>query len=274
MVGIFGEYFHMMNNVSLRLLRIAARLWFAVTCLGQAVFAYYILMHYGRSAALGQLETWNAVNPHFYVHGDVRGNIIFGLHVAFAAIITILGPLQLVDALRARAPRFHRVSGRIYIVSAILISAAGLYLTWVRGAVGGPVMAVAITMNGLIILGCAILTIRNAMQRKFAAHQQWAVHLFLAMSGVWFFRVFFMLWMFIFRAPVGFDPGTFTGPFLTGLSVFVYILPQGIAAVYFHIRRNGSSLQRALFSGFLVLMALGMGLGSVAATLGMWLPRL
>lgn len=274
MVGIFDEYFHMMNNVSLRLLRYAARLWFAVACLGQAVFAYYILMHYGRSGAQGQLETWNTVNPHFYVKGDVTGNVMFGLHVALAAVITILGPLQLVDALRARLPRFHRVSGRIYIASAFLVSMAGLYLTWVRGAVGGPVMAVAITMNGVIILCCAAFTIRNAMQRKLAAHQQWAVHLYLGMSGVWFFRVFLMLWLMIWRAPVGFDPGTFTGPFLTGLSVFVYILPQGIAAVYFHVRHNGTSLQRALFTGFLVLMALGMGLGSVAATLGMWLPRL
>lgn len=264
----------MMNNVSPRLLRHAARLWFAVACLGQAVFAYYILMHYGRSAARGQLETWNAVNPHFYVRGDMTGNIIFGVHVAFAAVITILGPLQLVDALRAKAPRFHRVSGRIYIGAAFLISIAGLYLTWVRGAVGGPVMAVAITINGLIILCCAFFTIRRAMQRKLAAHQQWAVHLFLAMSGVWFFRVFLMLWLFIFRAPVGFDPGTFTGPFLTGLSVFVYVLPQAFAAVYFQVKRSGSRGQQAGGAGFLLVVALGMALGSVAASAGMWLPRL
>lgn len=262
-----------MNKKAAHPLHYAVRLWFIVICLGQSIFAYYILMQYYRNTALGDLEKWNNVNPHFYDKSDLTGNIIFGLHVALAAVITILGPLQLVPSLRARVPRFHRISGRVYIASAFLVSVAGIYLTWVRGAVGGPVMQLMISANAAIILICAYFAIRSAMERRFKVHQQWAVHLFLGMSGVWMFRVFLMLWLLIHRAPVGFDPKTFTGPFLTVLAVTVYIMPQAIAAWYFGVRGSGPAYQRTVFATFLTLVSLGMAVGSFAATMGMWMPR-
>ena len=37
------------------------------------------------------------------------------------------------------------------------------------------------------------------------------------MNGVWFFWLGLLLWLMIHQQPVGFDPKTFTGPFLTFL---------------------------------------------------------
>ena len=250
------------------------RLWFVVTYFGQLVFAYYILMLYYRSTALGDFEKWNTASPHFYTKGDIVGNLIFGLHVALAAVITILGPLQLVPQIRNKIPRIHRTCGRIYIFSAFLISAAGLYLTWVRGAIGGTFSAIGISINGLIIIVSAFFTIRYAMQRNIKLHNQWAVHLLLAMSGVWLFRVFFMLWMLIHKAPVGFDPETFTGPFLNALAVFVYILPQAVVALYFKAKFSGSANKKLAFSLLLFVITIGIAVGTVGAILGMWLPRI
>lgn len=250
------------------------RFWFVVTFLGQLMFAYYILMMYWRSIALGNFEKWNTVNSHFYIKSDIVGNLVFGLHVAIAAIITILGPLQLITRIRTKAPRFHRISGRIYIFSAFLMSIAGLYLTWVRSAIGGPFMSVCITINALTILVCAFFAIRYAMQRNIKLHNQWAVHLFLAMSGVWLFRVFFMLWMLIHKAPVGFDPETFTGPFLNVLAVFVYVLPQAVVALYFKARFSPSPYKKWAFAVFLFVITICIAIGSAGAALGMWLPRI
>lgn len=262
------------RTASLHVFRNVTRFWFIVTYLGQLIFAYYILMLYWRSASLGHFEKWNAVNPHFYIKGDITGNLFFGLHVAVAAVITILGPLQLVAGIRKKAPRFHRISGRIYIFSAFLISLDGLYLTWVRGAAGGPFAQVVISINALIMMVCAFFSIRYAKQRKINLHNQWAVHLLLAMSGVWLFRVFFMLWMVIHRAPVGFDPETFTGPFLNALAIFVYILPQGIVALYFKAKFSGSSNRKWAFSILLFMVTLATAVGIMGAFQGMWLPRI
>lgn len=260
--------------LAIKLFRNVTVFWFVITFLGQLIFAYYILMMYWRSIALGHFEKWNTVNPHFYIKSDRVGNLVFGLHVALAAVITILGPLQLVNQIRSKAPRFHRISGRIYIFTAFLISIAGLYLTWVRSAIGGPFSAVGITINALIILVCASFAIKYAIQRDFRLHNQWAVHLFLAVSGVWLFRVFFMLWMVIHKAPVGFDPETFTGPFLNVLAVFVYILPQAIVALYFKARFSGSPFKKWAFSTLLFIITIGIAIGSAGAVMGMWLPRI
>lgn len=254
--------------------RNTSRAWFIVTYTGQLFFAFYIMMVYWRSTAAGHFEKWNAVNPHFYIKTDKTGNIVFAVHVLFAAIVTILGPLQLINKIRVKAPAFHRISGRVYIFSAFLMGIDGLYLTWVRGAVGGPVSMVTISINALIIMVSAFFCIRYAIQRNIRVHSQWAVHLLVAMSGVWLFRVFFMLWMVIFRAPVGFDPETFTGPFLYTLDVFVYIFPQAVVYWYFNSKFSGSPKKKNLFSAFLLFITIAMAVGIFGAIAGMWLPRI
>jgi hypothetical protein len=262
------------QTIAIPLFRNVTRFWFIVTYIGQLIFAHYILMLYYKSAVLGDFEKWNTASPHFYTKGDVVGNPIFGLHVALAAVVTILGSLQLVPKIRNKVPKIHRICGRIYIFSAFLISAAGLYLTWVRGAIGGPFSAIGISINGLIIIVCAFFAIRYAMQRNIKLHSQWAVHLLLTMSGVWLFRVFFILWMVIHRAPVGFDPETFTGPFLNALAVFVYILPLAVVALYFKAKFSSSVNTKLAFPLLLFVITIGISVGTVGAILGMWLPRI
>jgi hypothetical protein len=262
------------HPLATRVLGIAARSWFVVVFIGQMIFAYYILMLYWRSAMVGNFEKWNSASPHFYIKGDIVGNLIFGLHVAIAAIITLLGPIQLISTIRSYAPRFHRISGRIYIFSAFIIAMAGLYLTWIKGSVGGLVGSIVISINASIIFVCAFFTIKNAIQRNIGKHNQWAVHLFLGMSGVWLFRVFLMLWLAIFKGPVGFDPKTFTGPFLNALSVFVYVFPQVIVAFYFQAKRSDKSLLKWTFAILLFLITIGIAIGTAVATMGLWLPRI
>jgi hypothetical protein len=259
---------------ALKAMDFTTKSWFIVIVIGQMIFACYVLMLYWKSAALGDFEKWNTATPHFYVKGDLVGNTIFGLHVALAAIITILGPMQLVPQVRSYAPGFHRISGRIYIISAFIISMAGLYLSWIKGSVGGLEGSVVITMNALIIMLCAFFAVKNAIRRNILLHNQWAVHLFLGMSGVWLFRVFLMLWVMVWRAPVGFDPETFTGPFLNFLGFMVYVFPQAIVAFYFLAKKSEQPAIKWVFSALLFLITIGTMLGIAAATMGLWVPRM
>ena len=257
-----------------RLLNLSGKAWLVIAFAGQAVFAYYILMLYGRSAAQGDMERWNASAPHGYEAGDWTGNFFFGLHVALAAVITIGGPLNLLPAIRRAWPVFHRLNGKVYIFSAYLISLAGLYLAWVRGAVGGLTGSVFISINAAIIMICATYAWRCAKARQIAAHERWALRLYLAMSGVWMFRVGLMLWLAIHQAPVGFDPETFQGPFLNALYITVYVLPVLLLQGYFFAHEQNTAVPKYTAAGFLLLTGVGMLVGIVAATMGMWLPRL
>ena len=248
-------------------------IWFLVFFLGQWTFAAYVFLRYWQSAFLGQFERWNMAAPDLYIKGAPFRSAIFGLHAAIAAVVSLLGPLQVIPALRRYAPRFHRISGRIYVYFAFAIGLDGIILVWRPKAVGDKLGHLINSINALIILLCALFTIRTAKKRDIPAHNRWAVHLLLAMSGVWLFRVFLMLWLTINVRPVGFDPETFTGPFLTILGLLVYIFPQVIIWGYFRSKESQSAGLKLQFSLLLLLVTVGMAIGVFAAITRMWLPK-
>ena len=256
------------------LLALSGKSWFAVAAIGQAIFTLYIITIYGISLLGGNIEHWNTVSAHGYVPGDQAGNIMMGMHVLLAAIVSIGGPLQLIPKMRRIAPRFHRWNGRIYILAAFIISLSGIYLIWVRGSVGGLIGAIATSTNGLFILAFAIPTVRLAMAKKYQKHLPWAWRLFMVMSGVWFFRVGIMLWLLIWQRPVGFNPETFQGPFLSFLNFAQFLLPLALVEVFFWVKKNGSQKGKLALSAFYFVCALATAAGIFAATMGMWGPRM
>ncbi len=255
-------------------LKAAVVFWFLVTVIGQWIFGYYVAFFYGGSAAGGHFETWNKVLAYGYIPGDAMGNVAMAAHLFLAVIITVGGPIQLLPRIRERAPSFHRWNGRIYVLTAVIMSLTGLYRVWARGAVGDVIQHVAISLNAALIMLCAALAVRHALIRNFGAHRRWALRLFLVVSGVWFFRVGLMLWIVLNHGPAGFDPKTFQGPFLTFLSFAQYLLPLAVLELYLRTReRAGAGGRLAMAAGLAVLTA-AMGVGIFAATLGMWLPHL
>lgn len=261
------------SSIPSRFLGVSTNILFTVIFLGQFIFALYILGLYGISGLAGDFERWNTAAPHGYENEDIIGNIFFGMHMALAAIITIGGPLQLIKQLRNKFRKLHRVSGRIYIASAFLISLAGFYLVWVKGSVGGLVGSIFISINGILIFICAFYALKKALNKQFAEHQKWAIRLFLAMSGVWFFRVLLMLWLTIHKGPVGFDPVTFQGPALIMLYIMSYIFPILFAEYYFRTIKK-SNTEKIKLTIFILITTVGIFIGTFSATMGLWLPNL
>lgn len=246
--------------------------WFIIFFLGQVIFAVYVVLLYWWSAIQGRFERWNAQTPGLYIEGAYLHNTIFALHIIIAAAVSLLGPLQLLPALRRHMPGFHRASGRVYIFFAFLMGIDGLLLIWRKGAVGDTAMHAIISMNAVIVLICAYSTIKHALKRNLIAHQRWATHLVLGMSGVWLFRVFLMCWLTVNQGPVGFDPDTFRGPFLVILSVTVYVFPQVLVWGYFTALNANVPAVKWIAATLLLYITLGMLTGIFAATMGMWMP--
>ncbi|WAC15360.1 DUF2306 domain-containing protein [Dyadobacter pollutisoli] len=259
-----------------KILTFAATSWLAVTTIGQWIFGVYILSFYGKSTLAGEFEKWNQVLPHGYVEGDWKGNLVVGMHVLLAAVLVIGGPLQLITQIRSRFPRFHRWLGRTYVTTAIFVSIGGLIMIWTREGVDVDSRRVSISTHAIYIIGFALLAIRYARARQFEKHRNWALRLFMVVSGVWFFRVLLMFWLLINGGPVGFDPKTFTGPFLTGLSVFTYAIPISliILEMYFYAKKNQGKMFSLVTSAIIFIATIIMGIGIFAATMGMWLPRI
>ncbi len=254
-------------------LHIAAVFWFLVAVIGQWAFVYYIIVHFGGAAINGDTASWNDSTIAGHVPGDTVGNLVFGMHVFMAAVITFGGTLQLIPQLRKRALALHRWNGRIFIFTAYMMAIGGLYLVWVRGAVLSTNGAWAITLNATLILVFATLAIRTAQARNIPAHRKWALRLYLMVNGVWFFRIGFMAWIMINQGPVG-STENLDGPFDLFWAYANFLLPLAVLEGYLYTQKRAGTKGTYAMAGILVLLTLLMALGIVAAFLFMWQPYL
>lgn len=262
------------DSTASKTLRASVQFWFVVAVIGQWAFAGYVAAYYGGSALQGDMDMWNKIFPRGYVAGDTLGNFSVALHLFLAVVVTFGGPLQLIPQLRRLVPAFHRWNGRVYLLAVVGTSIAGLCMLFARGFVGGPLQFAALCINAILIILCAGIALRYALARQFSLHRRWALRLFLLVSGVWFFRVGLMFWLVLNKGPVGFDPETFQGPFLSFLAFAQYLLPLAVLELYFYVQDRTRALAHFILAGGIALLTVAMGAGIAATIMLMWLPRL
>lgn len=263
-----------LNSVADTALKAATRFWFAVTVIGQVIFALAVATFYSRAALRGDSLAWNRFMTRGYVPGDPVGNAVAAIHVIAAVIIMLAGATQLVPQVRDRFPVFHRWNGRIYMLVAVTTAAAGTYMTWIRGSIGDASQHLGSTLNAILIWVFAALALRSALACDFKTHRRWALRLFLVVSAAWFFRIEFFLTMLIFQRPIGFDPSTFTGPLLTCMSYAQYLVPLGVLELYLGAEDRGDAARRIATAFGLALVTLAMGAGIFGVAMFAWVPSL
>lgn len=262
------------TRISASALKASAVAWFVVAALGQLIFVVYVLGFYGGAAVRGDFAAWNKVLTHGHIPGDSAGNAVVMAHLAFASVVILCGLLQLVPQVRKHAPLLHRASGRIYLVSVLVMSIGGLIMVWTRGAAGSLSQDISININAFLIIGCAVMAYRYARARRIDVHRRWALRLFMVVSGVWFFRVGLMFWIMLNQGPVGFDPDTFQGPAITTLGFGQFLLPLAVLELFFRAQQSRSPATRWAMASGLGVLTLATATGIVAASMILWLPRL
>lgn len=260
------------DSVASSTLKAAARFWFVVAVAGQFVFAFAVASFYGLTALRGDYHGWGKFITHGHVSGDSAGNFAVAMHIASAVVVMFAGALQLVPQVRSRFPVFHRWNGRIYMLTAVTLSIAGLYMTWIRGSIGDDSQRVGSTFNAIAIWLCAGMALRHAIARDFRTHRRWALRLFLVASAAYFYRIAFFLTLLIFKGPVGFDPTTFTGPFPTIMSFAQFLFPLAVLEIYLRAQDNAGALRRLATASLLFVVTLGMAGGIFAVTMAVWVP--
>ncbi|MDI1252686.1 DUF2306 domain-containing protein [Thermomonas sp.] len=259
-------------QASTRLLPWSARAWFLAALAGQWLFATYIAWTLVRplmGADAASVDGTRLITG--YIQGDTAGNAMLLGHVLAAAIINLVGLLQLVPAIRRSYPSWHRWAGRTFMVLSLLAAISGFYMVWVRGSRLSDVSAAAITLNGVLILLAVTMAWRLAMQRRFAEHRRWAIRAFLLVSGVWTLRLGLMAWVIINQGPNGNTErldGTFDSIWVFGC----YLIPLAIAELYFRAEKGGRAMQFTA-AGVLALSAAFTLLGTFGAFTFMWLPH-
>ncbi len=92
-------------------------------------------------------------------------------HMIVASIALLTGPWQFIPQLRARRPRLHRWTGRLYVVACVVAGVAALATA--PFASGGPVAGLGFGTLAVLWLWTTISGWRAAVNRKFGQHRIW-----------------------------------------------------------------------------------------------------
>lgn len=257
-----------------RLLKGAGVGWFSVAVIGQAAFIGFILIYYGGRTLSGDWSAWND-KPLIdgYIDGDRAGNLVFIAHVLLAAVVTLGGLMQLTPALRRRAPALHRWTGRLFLVISIFMALSGAWLTVVRGTMLSEISAVAILINGGLILIFAVQAWRHAVARRIERHRIWAMRTFMVVAGVWFLRVGLMGWVLVNQGPVGMSDDL-SGPADIALTFGSYLIPLALLELYLRAGRQTGTAFKLVTAALIVLATLYTLAGVFGTVVFMWGPYL
>jgi hypothetical protein len=116
------------------------------------------------------------------VHPDMlavfnQHRLLITVHAVGASIALLLGPVQFLERIRARAPRVHRILGYGYLVAGVAVGGvAGLLLS--RHSFGGLVSHLGFGLLALLWLVTGGLAVAAARARRFADHRTWMVRNF------------------------------------------------------------------------------------------------
>ncbi|AXG72411.1 hypothetical protein KORDIASMS9_04685 [Kordia sp. SMS9] len=108
-------------------------------------------------------------------------------HVLGGVIAMIIGPFQFIPRIRIKYPRFHRVSGYIFLIS-ILVSALTLVFL-ITTSSSSLVIDVGLGIGGLVWLVTAILSFVAIKNRKVAQHREWMVRCYMITLAFVVFRL-------------------------------------------------------------------------------------
>lgn len=224
----------------------AALKWAGVALAGvvwvsSAIFGAYILAFYGGAIPAGTMEQWNATLPKLYEAHTPVASFGMGLHFLAGATLLLLGPIQLVGAVRRKAPAVHHWIGRLYALAAFAAGVGGLTFIALKGTVGGLMMDVAFAAYGALMVLAAVETVRHAMARNIDVHRAWATRLFALAIGSWLYRMGYGL----FFAVGGRDnPGhtaAFDGWYDQIMNWAFFVPPLIVAEMFIRARRSGAS---------------------------------
>ena len=142
-----------------------------LTLIGIAVVARRVIL------LIPTLRTGDQPPATAFGSGFAHHPILTMVHILPGALFMILGPLQFVPRIRARHIKFHRWSGRVFLVLGAVIGISALLMSF-QTTIGGANETAATTLFALIFLFSLGKAYAHIRRREFAQHREWMIRAF------------------------------------------------------------------------------------------------
>jgi len=113
---------------------------------------------------------------------------ILRAHGVAAIMVLALGPFQFIAALRARFPRAHRISGRIYLLGVLVASIFGFRMGLM--AHGGWLAEVAFCTFAVLWLLTGAVALERILRGDIRGHRAWMIRNFALTFGAVTLRLY------------------------------------------------------------------------------------
>jgi uncharacterized membrane protein len=100
------------------------------------------------------------------------------VHIVPGLLFMVLGPLQFSSTIRARHLRWHRWSGRIFVICGVVIGISALVMSFGMPAIGGLNQAAATTLFATFFLFALCKAFWHIRRREVALHREWMIRAF------------------------------------------------------------------------------------------------
>jgi hypothetical protein len=232
----------------------------AASWISAAAFGLYIFAFYLGAFPIHHLVQWNDNLPGLYAQNNLPALFAMTVHLATGAIILLLGPIQLIGAIRRRWPALHRWLGRVYVFTAAIAGLGGLGFILTKGTIGGGAMNAGFGLYGALMVVSAVQTYRHALARRFDLHRVWAIRLFALAIGSWIYRMDYGFWLLVMHR-LG-HREDFHGPFDVVMSFFFYVPNLALAELFLRARRGLSH------SGFKIAASVVLNIATLVVAVG------
>ena len=105
------------------------------------------------------------------------------VHIVPGVLFMVLGPLQLSRTIRSKHLAFHRWSGRLFLVSSLIIATSALIMSF-RMSIGGANEIAATTFFALLFVFCLTKAFVHIRRREILLHREWMIRGFAIGLGV------------------------------------------------------------------------------------------
>ncbi len=122
------------------------------------------------------------------------------VHVAGACTALLVMPLQLVPAIRRRAPAVHRILGRLYAVGCLSGGVGGMFMAF--GSTAGPIATAGFAPLAAVWIFTTVQGWRTAVLRRFDEHRAWMIRSFSLTFGAVTLRIYLPLLMMAGLSPL------------------------------------------------------------------------
>lgn len=189
---------------------------------------------------LGALAIYSAVDRMLITYGSlltgavptdpadahyVKHALLISFHIIPGLLFLLLGPLQFVAVIRARWPKIHRISGRVFIATGFMMALSAIAINILFPPFGGLFKSIAVYVFSVAQMVTLTIALRAILRRDIARHRAWMIRAFAIGLAISTMRIFFIPAYLLYGIPSDFTVGLgmWIG-FLVNIAVAEFIL--------------------------------------------------